>query len=82
MSLIGEWISQEGRNLAAIQNDPFDVIFGDSNNPGQLLIEMPVTNPPITATHEGMYKCVIPDENGLSEFLHIGIYLSTSKLAV
>ena len=76
MSLVGEWISPEGRDLAAVANDPFDVIFGD---PGQLLIETPLLNPPITAAHEGVYTCIIPDENGQDEYIHIGIYLSASK---
>ena len=79
MSVVGEFISPEGRNLAAVQNDPFDIIFGDSNNPGWLLIKTPATNPPIVTAHEGIYTCTIPDENDQSEYLHIGIYLSTSK---
>ena len=79
MSTVGDWVSPEGRNLATVQNDPFDIIFGDSNNPGQLLIETPANNRPITSNHEGVYTCVIPDENGQSEYLHIGLYLSASK---
>ena len=79
MSAVGNWVSPERRNLATVQNDPFDIIFGDSNNPGQLLIETPANNPPITSNHEGVYTCVIPDENGQSEYLHIGLYLSASK---
>lgn len=81
MSAIGEWISPGGRNLVAIQNDPFVIIFGGSNNPGQLLIETPSTSPPITTTHEGVYTCIIPDEMGQNQYLHIGIYLTASKLA-
>lgn len=82
MSAVGEWISPEGRNIAAVPNDPFDVIFGGSNNPGQLSIETPPSNPPIAATNEGVYTCAIPDENGDREYLHIGIYLSTSKFII
>lgn len=79
MSTVGEWLSPEGRNLAAVPNDPFDIMFG--GNPGQLLIETPTSNPPIMTSHEGVYTCVIPDENGDSQDLHIGIYLTASMFA-
>jgi hypothetical protein len=81
MSMVGEWISPGGRNLAAVQSDPFDIIFGSGSSPGQLLIETPLSNPPITVTHEGVYTCRIPGEYGQSEYLHIGLYLSASKYA-
>ena len=77
-SIVGEWISPEGRNLAAVQNDPFDIIFGDIDNPGELLIETPVTNTPITRSHEGVYTCISPNESGHIEYLHIGIYVNAS----
>ena len=80
MSVVGEWVGPDGTNLVAVQNDPFNIIFGESSNPGQFMVETPVTNPPITATHEGVYTCIIPDENDVSQYLHIGIYLTTSKL--
>ena len=79
MSTVGEWRSPAGRNLAAVQNDPFDIVFGDSNNPGQLVMETSLLNPPITMTHEGVYTCAIPDENGDTEYVHVGIYLTPSK---
>ena len=76
MSTVGEWISPQGTDLTAVLNDPFDVLFGA---PGQLLVETPLTNPPIGSVHEGVYACVIPDEAGLSQRLHIGIYFSAGK---
>ena len=79
MTAVGEWISPEGNNLAAVPNDPFDVTFGGSSYPGQLLIETTPTNPPITSSHEGVYTCVIPDENGQDQSLHVGLYLNTSE---
>ncbi len=80
LTVVGEWISPEGVDLAAVQNDPFDVIFGDSNSPGQLLVETPATNPPIMTSHEGVYTCIIPDEEDENQYLHVGIYTSSSKL--
>ena len=75
MSTVGEWRSPAGRNLAAVRYDPFFIVFGDSNNPGQLsLLYLP-----ITMTYEGVYTCAIPDENGDTEYVHVGIYLTPSK---
>ena len=78
-SAVGQWVGPDGRILTTIQSDPFDVIFGDNSNPGQLIIETPVTNPPITTTYEGVYTCIIPDEGDDTEYLHVGIYLSGSS---
>lgn len=65
-----------------VPNDPFDVIFESSNDPGLFFIETPLSNPPITSTHEGVYTCVMPDEYDEDQYLHIGIYLSASKFKV
>lgn len=76
---VGNWISPEGRILDAVQNDPFDIIFGSGNIPGQLVVETPLSNPPLTTTHEGVYTCVMPNEDGEIEYLRIGIYLNASE---
>ena len=77
-SAIGQWIAPNGRVLTTVQNDPFDVIVGDSGSPGELVIETPVSNPPITTTHEGVYTCMIPDDTEETEYLRVGIYLGGS----
>ena len=78
-SAVGQWIGPDGTILTTIQSDPFDVIFGDNNNPGQMIVETPITNPSIMATHEGVYTCMIPNESDDIEYLRIGIYLSGSS---
>ena len=78
VSAVGQWIGPDDTILTTIQNDPFDVIVGDSSSPGELIIETPVANPPITTAHEGVYTCLIPNENDENEYLRIGIYLSGS----
>jgi len=80
MSNVGDWISPEGRNLDAVLNDPFDVIFDGNNNPGQLLVETPPTNSPLTAAHQGVYTCLMPDEDEELQYLYIGLYLNASEL--
>ena len=78
-SAVGQWIGPDGTVLTTTQSDPFDVIFGDNNNPGQMIVETPITNPSIVATHEGVYTCMIPNENDEIEYLRVGIYLSGSS---
>ena len=80
MSTVGDWLSPQERSLVSVLNDPFDVAFGDGGNPGQVLIETPTSNPPIATSHEGVYTCVIPDESGDSQYLHVGLYLSPGML--
>lgn len=55
------------------------MIFGDNNNPGQMTVETPITNPSIMAGHEGVYTCKIPNESDDYEYLRIGIYLRGSS---
>ena len=78
MSSVGDWIGPDGGSLITMKNDPFDVIFGDDSNPGQLVIETPLGNPAITAAHEGVYTCTIPNNSHKTEYLHVGIYLPGS----
>ncbi len=80
MSTVGDWVAPDGSNLDAVLNDPFDVTFGGSSGPGELRITTPETNPRLTASHEGVYTCSIPNEYGEQQNLYIGIYLSASKL--
>lgn len=79
MSVVGDWISPEGRNLVTVPNDPFDVFFESANDPGQFLIETPLSNPPIASADEGVYTCIMPDEYDKDQSLYIGIYLSAGK---
>ena len=72
---VGQWIAPDGTDLTTVQNDSFEVVFGDSNNPGQLMVEAPLSSPPVTAIHEGVYTCAIPDETGEINYVFIGIYL-------
>ena len=62
-----------------VPNDPFDVVFESADDPGQLLIETPLSNPPIASAHEGVYTCIMPDEDGTDQSLYIGIYLMAGK---
>lgn len=79
MSVVGQWIGPDQRVLTATPNDPFDVIIGDSSNPGELIVETPVANPAIAPVHEGVYTCTIPDDTNETQYLRVGIYLDSSS---
>lgn len=79
MSDVGYWIGPNGTNLNEVLNDPFDVVPGDENNPGELLISTPITNTQLENVHEGVYTCSMPDDNGINQNLHVGIYFNASE---
>ena len=79
MSAVGDWISPDRRSLITTKNDPFEVMIGDDSNPGQLVIDTPLGNPPITSAHEGVYTCAIPNNSSETEYLHVGVYLAGSS---
>ncbi len=72
---VGQWFSPGGGNLAPIADDAFEVTVGDSYNPGFVALSNPAENPPLAASDEGVYTCVIPDETGVVQYLYVGIYL-------
>ena len=58
-------------NGTDISNDSSTVTFGDANDPGFLSVQL--TSSSINA-HQGVYTCIIPDEDGVVQYLHVGIY--------
>ena len=75
-SNVGRWISPQGQDITRNSTDPFSVRF--YNGPGYLSynvfkLQNPFTQP-FNSTYEGVYSCVIPDDLGIMQILHIGIY--------
>ena len=75
-SNIGRWISPLGLDITTNLTDPFSVQFYSglgylSYNTFKLL--SPFTHP-FNATYEGIYSCVVPDDQDIMQTLHIGIY--------
>ena len=77
---VGCWIGPNGTNLNGVADDPFDVVHGDGSTPGELHISTPNNNPPLDSTHKGVYTCSIPDESGVDQHLHVGIYFNPGEL--
>ena len=70
---VGQLISPNEQDITYSSIDPFDVIVGDIGNPGSLIIRQ-AQGHSVTATFNGMYTCVLPDENGMENYIHFGLY--------
>ena len=70
---VGHWIAPNGNDVTNSTVDPFHVIQGDERDPGSLIIQQ-ATGHIITNSLQGVYTCILPDENGMQSYLHVGIY--------
>ena len=61
---IGQFIAPNGNDIT---NDS-SVTIGDGSDPGHVSIQLQ------SGGEEGVYSCVIPDENDVEQYLHVGIY--------
>ena len=75
-SNVGQWISPQGLDITRNHVDPFSIQF--NNGPGYHSYNtFKLLNPslqPFTSTYNGVYSCVVPDDQGTMLTLHIGIY--------
>ena len=70
---VGSWIAPDGEDITLEDGDQFEIVVGDSNNPGYLSVQFGSTL--FTEMEQGVYTCRIPDETGQEQYIHIGIYL-------
>ena len=70
---IGQWVSPSGSDITSVANDDFDVVFmnGDFLSYSRLQL---VPGASFSSANEGVYSCFIPDENGIQQNVHVGIY--------
>jgi hypothetical protein len=57
-------------NRNDITNHPSIVTTGNITDPGFLSLDFTS----LTRSDQGVYTCIIPDENGVQQYLHFGIY--------
>ena len=75
-SNVGRWISPQGQDITTNFLDPFSIQF--SSGPGYYsyntfqLLDRSVQ--PFTSAYDGVYSCIVPDDQGVMQTLHIGIY--------
>ena len=63
---VGQFVAPNGTDIT---NASSIITIGNSTDPGYISLELQ----DIVATNQGVYKCVIPDENGVEQHLHVGI---------
>lgn len=69
----GRWIAPNGIDLTNSTTDPFDVVVGDEQDPGSLIVQQQDGHI-VTRSFQGIYTCIIQSENGVQTYLHVGIY--------
>lgn len=70
---VGQWITPDNNNITKDNSDQFNVTVGDSNDPGFTSIELR-NGVSLEVDSEGVYTCIIPDDNGVMQYLFIGLY--------
>ncbi len=75
---VGQFVAPNGNDIT---NNSSIVTVGNSRSPGFISLELNSTS--FTRNNQGVYSCIIPDENGIQQFLHVGIYYGSfnSKLS-
>lgn len=70
---VGMWIAPNGEDIDGGPSDSFSVVTSDGTDPGFTSIELQMGEA-LSAGDEGVYTCVIPDENGNMQYLYVGLY--------
>lgn len=71
---VGQWIAPNGGGIAGGPSDSFTIITGDADDPGFTSVELK-DGVSLASRDQGVYSCVIPDENGNVHYLYVGLYL-------
>ena len=64
---VGQLLAPDGSDIT---NDSSIVTIGSITDPGFVSLELQSFLP----NNQGVYTCIIPDENGIQQYLHTGIY--------
>ena len=72
---IGQWISPSENNITSTLTDSFEVARFSETQPSYTTLQL-TQGSSLSTAHQGIYSCVIPDETGAEQILHIGIYPS------
>ena len=74
-SMIGTWYSPNGTEVSRVESSP---LYSNNTPTGQIGLLRnrgisPTGNPPVIR-YEGLYKCVIPNEEGVDQTLYVAAY--------
>ena len=70
---VGRWLAPNGEDLTNNTVDPFDIIVGDALDPGSIVVRQ-ASGHIVTRSFQGIHTCIIPDENGVQAYIHVGIF--------
>ena len=73
---IGQWISPAGNDITSTLTDSFEVAHFSETLPSYTTLQL-IQASSLGTVHQGIYSCVIPDETGVEQTLHIGLYPNT-----
>ena len=78
---VGQWISPDGQDYTqpGAETNPFRVLVGGATNPGILNVTLGPPGRFPSGQWEGVYSCIIPDENQTPQVLYMGIHIGTSE---
>lgn len=72
---VGQWFSPSGAEIAQNNDGTFTVVRGGGSIPSFIGLQLRAGRS-FSASDEGIYTCIIPDENGIEQVLQIGLYLN------
>ena len=70
---IGRWYAPNGAEITQNSGSSFTVVRGGGNFPSFVGLQLK-TGRSFSVFGEGVYTCVIPDETGIQQTLHVGLY--------
>jgi len=78
--MLGRVYQPNGLDITSLPNDIFEV---DNSMPGVIKVELKFGYS-ILSNHQGVYTCVIPDENETLQYIYFALYRTSydSKLEV
>ena len=72
-SNVGRWLSPEREDITLHPTDDFIIVFNEGQFPSYNIFAL-LPSSSFSSADEGVYTCLVPDENGVEQTLHIGIY--------
>ena len=69
----GQWFAPDGTQISAGIASSLTVVYGGGNFPGYIGLQLN-SGSSLTASEEGVYTCIILDEDGIQQTLYVGIY--------
>ena len=70
---IGQWFAPNGAEITQNSASSFTSVRGGGNFPSYAGLQLK-TGLSFSTSDEGVYTCVIPDESGIQQTLHAGLY--------